>query len=360
MKVLGAWRRWRASVAGFNALLGPRMELPGGHRQWIEDSMGWLVEQLGTGPLLRPTVLPSTFVPADYDGSEEAGRALCLQVCERMEVPADRIRFSFRMDEVRIAARSLAARNLRTLVDRVLAEAGDTEPPTGSEQAATVAETRRLAATTRLEASVPKPDIDALWQAGFGPELGTLSDRELRLEVRRCQRILAEEDSERRADLERQADEERGIVPGSGSRACWIELDESLPDHTAILLRSDVLADPAALVAAVAHELGHEVLDGRGLVDRSRPDREALVDLFGVFQGFGIFQTNVSMERARGPQRGLTSLGYLGERAFSEALAYYCLRRHQLDPANALMPEWRNEVDLTPRMRMHSRLLDWS
>ncbi|WP_433161485.1 hypothetical protein [Kribbella sp. CA-247076] len=346
-------------MAGVDALLGPRMELPGGHRQWIEDSMGWLVEQFGTGPLLRPTVLPSTFVPADYDGSEEAARALCLQVCARMEVPADRIRFSFRMAEVRIAARSLAARNLRTLIDQVLTEAADSEPPPGSEQAATVADTRRLAATTRLEASMPQAEIDALWQAGFGPEIGTMSDRELRLEVRRCQRILAEEDSDRRAELERQADAERGTLPGSGTNACWTTLRDPLPDHTAILLRPELLADPSAVIAAAAHELGHEVLDGGGLGDRTRPDREALVDLFGVFHGFGIFQTNLALERVR-EKRIFSSLGYLGERVFSEALAYYCLRRHQLDPAHPLVPEWCNEVDLTPRMRMRSRLLDWS
>lgn len=177
--------------------------------------------------------------------------------------------------------------------------------------------------------------------------------------MRRCQRILAEDNPDRRAELEREADEARGIVPGSGTRAGWVELGESLPDHTAILLRSDVLADPSAVVAAAAHELGHEVLDGRGLADRSRPDSEALVDLFGVFQGFGIFQTNVSMESVPGPQPRFRSFGYLGERAFSDALAYYCFRRHQLDPAHALVPEWRNEVDLAARMRMRARLLDW-
>ena len=52
------------------------------------------------------------------------------------------------------------------------------------------------------------------------------------------------------------------------------------------------MKDPVALVATLAHELGHVILLRPGLVDRDDPDMEQLNDLLMVFLGFGIFTAN--------------------------------------------------------------------
>ena len=59
--------------------------------------MGWLLEEFGDDVLLRPIVRPADFVPADYDGTIEAARALFGKVCERMELPAEH--FELRFDQ---------------------------------------------------------------------------------------------------------------------------------------------------------------------------------------------------------------------------------------------------------------------
>ena len=133
--------------------------LPGGPEQWIEDSLDWLIGRFGVEPLRRRPVLPSEFVPVGYDGSERAARELCLQVCAWMEVPDDRIRFSFRMEHVRAAARSAA-------VHRLNAEQGSD-----------------LIAISGLRATMTAAEVDALAAAGFAPEINVLAERELQAEV---------------------------------------------------------------------------------------------------------------------------------------------------------------------------------
>ncbi|MEV8375377.1 hypothetical protein AB0P21_21765 [Kribbella sp. NPDC056861] len=80
-------------------LKAPLEELPGGQDQWIQDSMDWFIEQFGREVLTRPIALPSTFVPAGYDGSEAAARSLFEQVRAWMGVPECGLGVRFDLDE---------------------------------------------------------------------------------------------------------------------------------------------------------------------------------------------------------------------------------------------------------------------
>jgi hypothetical protein len=328
MNLIGAWRRRRRDR---ERLYGPKVVLPGGPEQWMEDSLDWLTGRFGVEPLHRPPVLPSVFVPKGYDGTEQAARELCLKVCAWMEVPDDRIRFSFRMNEVRAAARSAA-------VHRFNAE-----------------QRLDLIAVSGLRATMTMAEVDALAAAGFEAEISVLAERELQAELKRSTAIVQETDLDRRAELCSRADAIWSAPAGGGSRACWLDLRTGDNDGTAVMLSADALADPAAVVAATAHELGHEVLWGYHLMDRQRPDAEAVTDLFAVFHGFGIFLANQAVERVRGRPSTLRSLGYLGERGASEALAAYCFRRHALWP-ESMLPVMPTELDQPVRIRTFARL----
>lgn len=101
VNVFRAWfRQVKDQAAVLEQLKAPLEELPGGQDQWIQGSMDWFVEQFGREVLERPIVLPSEFVPAEYDGSEAAARALFEQVRERMGVPPGRLVLRFDLDAV--------------------------------------------------------------------------------------------------------------------------------------------------------------------------------------------------------------------------------------------------------------------
>ncbi|NUS00390.1 MAG: hypothetical protein HOV67_34640 [Kribbellaceae bacterium] len=330
MNLIGAWRRRRHDR---ELLYGPKVLLPGGPEQWIEDSLDWLIGRFGVEPMRRRPVLPSAFVPVGYDGSERAARELCLKVCAWREGPDDRIRVSFRMADVRAAARSAAVHRLHSGHPALLPISG-------------------------LQATMSAAEVAALAASGYAPEIAVLTERELAAELKRSTAIMQETDPARRAELTRQAEAVWSTPAGSGSRAAWLDLrDERVVGQhgTAVLLAEDTLADPAAVIAATAHELGHEVLWGYHLMERGRPDAEAMTDLFAVFHGFGIFLANQAVERVPGRRSMRQSLGYLGERGASDALAAYCFRRHLLWP-ETLLPVMPTELDRTVRIRTFARL----
>ncbi|MEV4346327.1 hypothetical protein AB0J83_17810 [Actinoplanes sp. NPDC049596] len=115
--------------------------------------------------------------------------------------------------------------------------------------------------------------------------------------------------------------------------------------RSVIGIRDDKAAEPMALVATIAHELGHAILLNDGLrIDPEREDHEPLTDLLTVFYGLGIFAANAAFEFNRHETGYRTSrLGYLTEPMFGYALARYAWLRGE--PA----PTWASYLDTNPR-----------
>ncbi|XVV15840.1 hypothetical protein ACQP2X_16270 [Actinoplanes sp. CA-131856] len=123
--------------------------------------------------------------------------------------------------------------------------------------------------------------------------------------------------------------------------------------RSVIGIRDDKAAEPMALVATIAHELGHAILlnddragNGGGLrIDPEREDHEPLTDLLTVFFGMGIFAANAAFEFNRHEAGYRTSrLGYLTEPMYGYALARYAWLRGEPDPV------WGRCLDTNPRV----------
>ena len=115
-----------------------------------------------------------------------------------------------------------------------------------------------------------------------------------------------------------------------------------------ITIAGDQARRPMALIATVAHELGHVLLLGDRRIDADREDHEPLTDLLTVYFGLGVFAANAALERwqeVRG-EYGYTStarLGYLTEPMYGYALARYAWLRGETDP------DWARYLDTNPR-----------
>ncbi|HEY7225448.1 MAG TPA: hypothetical protein VH561_17885 [Micromonosporaceae bacterium] len=113
-------------------------------------------------------------------------------------------------------------------------------------------------------------------------------------------------------------------------------------------IRDDLAKRPVALVATIAHELGHVLLLGDKRVDPGREDHEPLTDLLTVFFGLGIFTANAAFEYSR-EERGrhtygrASRLGYLTEPMYGYALARYAWLRGEDGGA------WSRYLDTNPR-----------
>jgi hypothetical protein len=104
-----------------------------------------------------------------------------------------------------------------------------------------------------------------------------------------------------------------------------------------IALRASKLLDPIALVATIAHELGHVILLGGGRISRDQEKHEHLTDLITVFLGMGIFTANAAFQfhqwRSHSHQGWKASrLGYMSEEMFGYSLAGYCWLRQEPKP----------------------------
>ncbi|MFD1365692.1 hypothetical protein [Actinoplanes sichuanensis] len=118
--------------------------------------------------------------------------------------------------------------------------------------------------------------------------------------------------------------------------------------RSVIGIRDDLAARPTALVATIAHELGHVLLLADGRISGRRPDHEPLTDLLTVFFGLGIFAANAAFEHSRdvGGAYGYTRtsrLGYLTEPMYGYGLARYAWLRGERDPG------WSRHLDTNPR-----------
>jgi hypothetical protein len=88
-----------------------------------------------------------------------------------------------------------------------------------------------------------------------------------------------------------------------------------------VAIRSTLLQDPLSLVATAAHELGHVILLGGGLMSRNTADHEPLTDLLTVYAGLGIFTANSAarFKQHQDERRigwSMQRLGYLPEPVF--------------------------------------------
>jgi hypothetical protein len=108
-------------------------------------------------------------------------------------------------------------------------------------------------------------------------------------------------------------------------------------DRMLIALSNTLLKEPITLIATVAHELGHVILLGGGLMDQSTPDHEPMTDLLTVFLGFGIFTANAAAhfsqfqdERRQG--WSMRRLGYLSQETYGYALAKFAAERSEPKP----------------------------
>ncbi|MFC1406792.1 hypothetical protein ABUW04_38755 [Streptacidiphilus sp. N1-10] len=113
-----------------------------------------------------------------------------------------------------------------------------------------------------------------------------------------------------------------------------------------ITLTGELSSDPVALVAVLAHELGHHRLLGEHRIPAARRDGEPLTDLLTVFFGTGHFNANVAhrfSQHAGGWQR--RRLGYLTQPMFGYALARYAWLRGETETE----PAWVRLLDTNPR-----------
>jgi hypothetical protein len=127
----------------------------------------------------------------------------------------------------------------------------------------------------------------------------------------------------------------RGSKEG-GCAGLYVHPDDE-SSKMVVAIRHSQLDDPLALVATIAHELGHVILLGGGRMDHSTKDMEPMTDLLTVFLGFGIFNANCSArllkwqnERKQG--WSMKRLGYLPEEIFGYALARFAQERGERRP----------------------------
>jgi len=149
-----------------------------------------------------------------------------------------------------------------------------------------------------------------------------------------------------RIELEIFADETeelREILPywrvSSGGCAGFYSHDPAgQPNHAGdemrmlVALRSTQLHDPLSLVATIAHELGHVILLGGGLLNPNTSDHEPLTDLLTVYLGLGIFNANsagrfLQHQHERRYSWSMHRLGYLPEQVYGYALAKFANER---------------------------------
>jgi hypothetical protein len=146
-----------------------------------------------------------------------------------------------------------------------------------------------------------------------------------------------------------ETEELRSVLPywrgASGGCAGFFSPDPSIGSLPAddeecmlVALRSTQLKDPLSLVATMAHELGHVILLGGGLISPKAPDHEPLTDLLTVFLGFGVFTSSAArrfkqFQDERHYGWSMHRLGYLPEEMYGYALAKFAELRGEEKPA---------------------------
>jgi hypothetical protein len=144
--------------------------------------------------------------------------------------------------------------------------------------------------------------------------------------------VFGDETEELQKILPHWRDSHRGHAAGLYTHDAGGDVEDRAHSGMMVSIRSTQLEDPLALVATIAHELGHVILLGGQLIEPKTPDHEPLTDLLTVFLGLGIFTANSAArfkqfqdERRQG--WSMNRLGYLPEQVFGYALARFAFER---------------------------------
>jgi hypothetical protein len=124
-----------------------------------------------------------------------------------------------------------------------------------------------------------------------------------------------------------------------------------------IAVNASQLNEPIALVAVIAHEIGHVILLRPAHIQGDEPDMEPLNDLLTIFLGFGVFTANAAFRFSQytsNQTQGWSTnrLGYLSEPMLGYALARFAYERGEAKP------DWGSFVsgNIVPNMK---RSLAW-
>jgi hypothetical protein len=105
-----------------------------------------------------------------------------------------------------------------------------------------------------------------------------------------------------------------------------------------VYVAASQLQKPASLIATLAHEIGHEVLLGGGVLTADVPDHEQITDLLTVFLGAGVFNANTTIHESSwhyGATYAGWSIGrqgYLSTVVFGYALGVFAYLRGEASP----------------------------
>jgi hypothetical protein len=199
----------------------------------------------------------------------------------------------------------------------------------------------------------------------YFPGTYTGTDDEVRAVVRRVSGYMGVDSDSVEVEFYRQsAPDVAGLAQPSqrGTAGHYVVRD----GRPVVGIEDAMAARPMALVATIAHELGHHLLLGANRIAPDRKDGEPLTDLLTVYFGLGIFGANAALDFSR-PYRAarerLTSsrgvvrpgwrasrLGYMTEPMFGYALARYAWLRGEEHPV------WMSYVDGNPRDAMRKGL----
>lgn len=114
-------------------------------------------------------------------------------------------------------------------------------------------------------------------------------------------------------------------------------------DKHIIAIERSQLNDPMALVATIAHELGHVILLGENRIPPDYEYHEQLTELVTVYYGLGLFTANSAFKFSAWEAGGRTGwqaqkLGYLSEEMLGYALALFAWVRAEDKPV------WRSHL----------------
>jgi hypothetical protein len=126
----------------------------------------------------------------------------------------------------------------------------------------------------------------------------------------------------------------------------------AIREKSKVFVAASQLAHPMSLMATLAHEIGHEILLGGGLLTSDVPDHEEITDLLTVFLGVGVFNANATVHESSwnyGATYSGWSIGrhgYLSTSVFGYALGVFAYVREEAAPrwARHLRPDARGAL----------------